>query len=230
MAERELSGSLQVSEDQNPWTHSQMTNPELVMINLGLVCFANPIVGQKLPLLPYKNFHNLQHHAAPVWRGHFFFKAFSFPCLWPLLKDTEVAPYHMANLKPAQRSPPETLTSRGSMVRQWKPSPWSQAAPNQSPGTLSKWTVPAPLFGMRVKITTSWVCHGNEMKATNPVTTTWHMLCKCWFSFFVNKDDVLTVHTQTCMTLPLSANMLSFSRHVEQTNLSDAFKIEAQLN
>lgn len=119
---------------------------------------------------------------------------------------------------------------RGSVVREWKPSPWSQAALNQSLETLSKWTVPAPLFGMRVKITTSWVCHGNEMKATNPVTTTWYMLCKWWFSFSVNKDDVLTVHTQTCMTLPLSANMPSFSRHVEQTNLSDAFKIEAQLN
>ena len=50
-------------------------------------------------------------------------------------------------------------------MRERKPSPWSQATPNlhpvaRSPGTLREPSVPAPvlLFGLRVKITTSWVC------------------------------------------------------------------------
>ena len=93
-----------------------------------------------------------------------------------------------------------------------KPSPWSRLALNlhpvaRSPGTLSESSVPAPLllFGLRVK--TPPRGFAVEMKVTNPVTSAWHMLHKCWFSFFVNKDNALTTH-ETCVTL--SADMPSF--------------------
>ena len=62
------------------------------------------------------------------------------------------------------------------------------------------------------------------MKVTNPVTSAWHMLHKCWFSFFVNKDNTLTTH-ETCVTL--SADMPSFSLCVEQIHLSEAFKLKS---
>lgn len=68
----------------------------------------------------------------------------------------------------------------------------------QTPGMLSRQTVPVPIFlvGMRVKITTSWVCCGREMKVTYLVIKTWNILYKCWFSPFVNKNDVFTILTQ----------------------------------
>lgn len=204
--------------------------------------FAKPIIEQKLPLLSYKNFQNLQHHLTPVWRGHSFFKVFSFPHVCGLFWKTQVAPDHTANPKAAQRlhqRPSEAwlpsflpflfllflsilleilvpITTKSSWVLlpqevEW----WGRGSPALTVRQL--WVSVLQLrarergannpgqplslcFCMRQKTTTSWVCCWNEMKVTNPVVKTWHMLDKCWFSFFVNKNDALTAFSPKSIT------------------------------